>query len=98
MPRIIIDREKMEKCVGVINAKNTLLLEKLHNIQNLINSLQGEWEGAAAAAIRGKITGMEPRFQDYHDVVDNYAKLLHNIGEEADLKDKTYARNAEQFI
>lgn len=81
-----------------IDNRNNKLLEELHEIQRLIKSLEGEWESDSAIAIRQKIQGMEPRFQQYHDVVDNYAKFLRNTANEYKATETTNTRNAEQFI
>lgn len=83
---------------NTVNNRNTKLLDDLHEIQRLIKSLEGEWESDSAAAIRRKIQGMEPRFQQYHDVVDNYAKFLRNTANEYKATEMTNTRNAEQFI
>ena len=81
-----------------IDKRNEELLDKLHEIQMLINSLEGEWESNSAAEIRSKIQGMEPRFLDYHDVVDNYAKFLRNTGQAYKETEQTNTSNASQFI
>lgn len=83
---------------GTIDRRNGKLLEELHEIQRLIKSLQGEWESNSAMAIRQKIQGMEPRFQQYYDVVDNYAKFLRNTASEYKATETTNTNNAEQFI
>lgn len=77
---------------------NTNLLDRLHDIQNLINSLAGEWESDSASAIREKITGMEGRFQSYYDVVDNYVKFLRNTAAEYKATESTNTANANEFI
>ncbi len=77
---------------------NKNLLDKLHDIQNLINSLEGEWESDSAVEIRGKITGMEGRFQSYYDVVDNYAKFLRNTAEVYRKTEGGNLGNAKNFI
>ena len=83
---------------GTIDKHNTELINKLHEIQRLIKSLEGEWESDSAVEIRGKITGMEPRFQSYHDVVDNYAKFLRNTAEAYRVAEQTNTSNASQFV
>lgn len=83
---------------GTIDKRNTELINKLHEIQRLIKSLEGEWESDSAVEIRGKITGMEPRFQSYHDVVDNYAKFLRNTAEAYRATEQTNTSNASQFV
>ena len=81
-----------------IDAKNKSLLDDLHEIQRLINSLQGEWESNSAVTIRGKITGMENRFQQYHDVVDNYVKFIRNTAAEYKATETANDSNAQEFI
>ncbi len=63
-----------------------------------MNSLKGEWESNSAVTIRSKITGMENRFQQYYDVVDNYAKLVRNTGESYRATETSNDSNAQQFI
>lgn len=81
-----------------IKGRNDKLLERLHKIQTLIQSLQGEWESDAAEAIREKIQGMEPKFTDYYNVVDNYKIFVKNTGMDAETIEKTNTANAKQFI
>lgn len=93
-----INYGSFDSWAGVIDKHNAELLNKLHEIQRLIKSLEGEWESNAAVEIRNKIQGMEPRFQDYHDVVDNYAKFLRNTAEAYGVTEQTNTSNASQFI
>ncbi len=69
---------KFGEWAGKIDDHNNKLLDKLHEIQNLIKSLEGDYESDAAVTIRNKIQGMEPRFEDYYKVVENYATFLRN--------------------
>lgn len=87
-----------ESWASSIASKNTNLLDDLHEIQSLINSLQGEWESNSAVTIRGKITSMENRFQQYYDVVDNYVKLIRNAAAEYKATETTNDANAQEFI
>lgn len=93
-----INYGSFESWAGTVDSRNTKLLDDLHEIQRLIKSLEGEWESNSAVAIREKIQGMEPRFQQYHDVVDNYAKFLRNTANEYKATETTNTSNAEQFI
>ena len=88
----------VESYAGTIDNRNAALLEKLHEIQRLITSLEGDWESNSASEIRGKIRGMEPRFEQYHDVVENYAKLLRNAVAEYKTTEQTNTSNAQEFI
>ncbi len=98
MSERVINYGSFESWAGTIDSRNTKLLDKLHDIQNLIKSLEGDWESNAAVEIRSKIQGMEPRFQDYHDVVDNYAKVLRNAAEAYKVTEQTNTSNASQFV
>lgn len=92
-----INYGNFESWATSIDSKNKKLLEDLHDIKNLINSLEGEWESDSAVAIRGKISGMETRFQQYYDVVDNYVKLIRNAAAAYKATEKTNTSNADQF-
>ena len=81
-----------------IRRRNTELLNNLKEIKNLIHSLSGEWESDSATAIREKIAGMEPRFQQYYDVVENYAIFLTNTANEYMGTERTNTSNANRFI
>lgn len=81
-----------------INAKNDKLDETLKTIQKTINGLEGDWESNAAVAIREKITGMTPRFEQYHSIVKNYATFLHNTAEQYRAAEAGLKSNADRFI
>lgn len=98
MSERVINYGSFESWAGTIDSRNTNLLNKLHDIQNLIKSLEGDWESNAALEIKSKIQGMEPRFQDYYDVVDNYAKFLRNTAEAYKATEQTNTSNASQFV
>lgn len=93
-----INYGNFDSWASTVDKRNNELINKLHEIQRLIKSLEGEWESNAAAEIRSKIQGMEPRFQNYYDVVDNYAKFLRNTAAEYRATEQTNTSNAEQFI
>lgn len=93
-----INYGSFETWAARVSEKNDRLSDDLHEIQRLINSLKGEWESNSAETIRNKITGMENRFQQYYDVVDNYAKLVRNTGESYRATETSNDSNAQQFI
>lgn len=98
MATMYINYGSFEDWASKISTANDGLLEDLQEIDRLINSLAGEWESDAAVSIREKITGMEPRFQQYHDVVNNYAIFLRNTAAEWKATETTNKTNADQFI
>ena len=98
MAQMYINYGSFESWATTISTENTHLLDALHEIQRLINSLSGDWESNSAVTIREKITGMEPKFQQYYDVVDNYAKFLRNTANQWKGTESTNDMNAQQFI
>ena len=94
----IIRFNEVEASANLIKKENDDLRAYLQNIENHITSLEGSWESDSAVAIRGKIKGMKPRFEEYYKVVDNYVKLLHNTVADDKATERTNTSNAEQFI
>ncbi len=73
-------------------------MDDLHNIQNKINSLSGDWESNSAVTIRSKITNMEGTFQQYYEVVDKYAKFLNNAAEQFKTMEAGLDMRAQDFV
>ena len=81
-----------------IKWSNDQLLEKLHDIQKIINDTADLYQSDAAESIRGKINGMETRFTEYYNVVDNFKIFMTNVGEEVTAMEQSVKSNADQFI
>ena len=86
-----------EDWAGKIAAKNDELLNQLKNINSYIKSLAGDWESNAAITIREKIDGMVPKFEQYYDVVDNYAVYLRRAAAQWRETEGSLNSNAQQF-
>jgi len=82
---------------GRISAENDKLLDELKNINKHIKDLAGDWESNAAVTIREKIDGMVPRFEQYYDIVDNYAIFLRNTAKTWRTTEEGLNSNAQQF-
>jgi len=93
-----VDYGKFEQRAVTLSKQNQTLLDDLHNIKDLINNLAGGWESDSAVRIREKITAMEPRFEDYYNVVDNYVKFIRNTAQAYASTEKTNTSNADQFV
>lgn len=98
MANMYINYGSFDEWAQKINAKNDRLDETLKTIQKTINGLEGDWESNAAVTIREKITGMSPRFEDYHLIVNKYAEFLHITAEQYRVIDNGLKSNAERFI
>ena len=93
-----INYGSFEEWANKISTKNDKLSKNLVEIKSLINSLAGEWESDSAIKIREKITGMQPRFDQYHDVVNNYAVFLKKTAADWKNSENTNTTNADQFV
>ena len=89
---------KFGEWAGRIDNRNKQLLNTLNEIKDLIKSLEGDYESDAAVTIRNKIQGMEPRFEDYYKVVENYATFLRNEYLKKHEGEIKLVSNANQFI
>lgn len=99
MSQIHVDYGKFEGRATAISSENTKLMEDLQEIKRLINDGTADnWISDSAITIRGKIVGMESRFQQYYEVVDNYVKLIRNTAQAYEQTEKTNDSNAQQFI
>jgi len=82
-----------------IRNHNKSLDETLIQIKNAINALESEWTSDTSDTIRSKITGMQPKFNSYREVIESYAKFLDNTVEQYETTEGTLQSNAaSQFI
>lgn len=98
MANIYVNYGSFNDWASKISNKNDELKDKLSEIRKLINSLEGEWESDSAKTIREKINGMQSRFDQYYDVVDNYAIFLRNTAKQYSENEATQNKKAQQFI
>ena len=57
---------------------NTTLDSKLADINKNMNDLEATWKSDAASDIRAAMNALKPRFEEYKNVVESYAKFLVN--------------------
>lgn len=99
MSAIYVNYGAFEGRATAIKNENDKLKSDLQEIKRLINDGTADnWISDAAVTTRGKIVGMESRFQQYYDVVDNYVKLIRNTAQAYEQTEKTNDSNAQQFI
>ena len=81
MATMYVNFGEFETWAGKISTDNDKLLGQLESIKNLINSLDSTYQSNASSEIREKITNMQPRFEQYHDVIDSYARFIKATGQ-----------------
>lgn len=70
---------------------------KLADINKSMNDLESTWKSDAATDIRAAMNALKPRFEEYKDVVESYAKFLVNTAQSYESTEAAIQNNANQF-
>lgn len=99
MADIKITFEEVRTKTAQIRSYNDILTNTLESIKNAINALEAEWTSDTSDTIRSKITGMQPKFDRYKEIIESYAKFLDNTVAQYEATENTLNSNAaSQFI
>lgn len=99
MPDIKIQFSEVRNYAKKIRNHNNVLNDTLKEIQRIINALEADFTSDTSDTIRSKITGMQPKFDSYREVIESYAKFLDNTVEQYETTEGTLQSNAaSQFI
>ncbi len=80
-----------------VRSINNTLDEKLKEINNSMNSLQSTWKSDGASTIREAMNALNPRFEEYRNVVESYAKFLVNTAQSYESTESAVQNNANAF-
>ncbi len=81
MPDIKITFQELRDTASKLRSHNEKLTDFLTQIKNDINALETEWTSDTSDTFRAKITGMQPKFDSYKEVVEKYATFLDNTAQ-----------------
>ena len=99
MPEMTITFEEVRAKAQQIRSHNTKLTDYLQQIKSAINALEADWTSDTSDTIRSKITGMQPKFDSYKEVIESYAKFLDNTVAQYENTEGTLNANAaSQFV
>ena len=70
---------------------------KLADINKSMNDLESTWKSDAATDSRAAMNALKPRFEEYKDVVESYAKFLVNTAQSYESTEAAIQNNANQF-
>ena len=73
---INISLAEVTAAATTLRATNTSLDEKLRAIKSLMDKTQEHWQSDAGNTIRERFNALLPRFDQYRDVIEAYAKFL----------------------
>lgn len=76
MEQIHIVLADVTKAAQEVRRCNKQLNQELMTMRKYMNELQSTWNSPAAETIRSKFNQMTPIFENYREVIENYAKFL----------------------
>lgn len=76
---------------------NKNLDDRLAEINSSMNALEATWKSDAATDIRKAMNDMKPRFEEYKNVVESYAKFLVNTAQSYESTEGAIQNNAGAF-
>lgn len=76
---------------------NKNLDDRLAEINSSMNALEATWKSDAATDIRKAMNDMKPRFEEYKNVVESYAKFLVNTAQSYETTEGAIQNNAGAF-
>lgn len=76
---------------------NKTLDSKLTDINKNMNDLEATWKSDAASDIRAAMNALKPRFEEYKNVVESYAKFLVKTAQNYETTEGAIQSNASAF-
>ncbi|MDE6209402.1 MAG: pore-forming ESAT-6 family protein [Lachnospiraceae bacterium] len=80
-----------------ISKCNSNLKSYLEKIKSEIVSLDAEWTSDSSDTIRGKITNMQAKFDNYYNIIDSYVKFLNTTATQYEQTESAINTNANAF-
>ena len=77
---------------------NKNLSTTLEEIKGLMDSLESTWQSEGSDTIRNAFNALQPRIDEYHDVVDSYADFLDKTVEKYTTTETTVTSGASEFL
>lgn len=80
-----------------VHTINGNLDSKLAEINKSMNDLEAFWQSDAAKEIRAAMNALKPRFEEYRNVIESYAKFLVNTAQSYEATEGAIQSNASAF-
>lgn len=97
MADIKISTQVLTDTAEKVRTINNTLDSKLAEINKNMNDLESSWKSDGATDIRAAMNAMKPRFEEYKNVIESYAKFLVNTARSYEATEATVQSNAAQF-
>ncbi|ADU31793.1 pore-forming ESAT-6 family protein [Evansella cellulosilytica] len=88
---------EVTKTANQIRTLNQSLSSNLEEIKKEMNTLSQTWQSDASNTIRTNFNALSPRFEEYRQVVDSYAKFLDNTVTNYNSAETAINNNANAF-
>lgn len=95
--QIKVSTQVLTETAGEIDRLNAQMSDKLRDINTKMQNLSSTWRSEAADEIRNAMNNMKPRFEEYQNVVDSYAKFLRSTAQSYESTEQVVQSNAQQF-
>ena len=69
----------------------------LSDIKSKMNALESTWQSDAGNEIRSAMNALQPRFNEYKEVVDSYVTFLNTTAQRYEETEQTVQSNASAF-
>lgn len=97
MEGIKISLNEVSATANTIRTLNQQLTAKLEEIKAQMNGLATTWQSDASETIRARFNALQPRFEEYREVVDSYARFLDETVQAYDVAETAINNNASMF-
>lgn len=97
MAEMKITTEQLTGTAGKIRNINKTLKDLLQSFSREVTSLEQTWESDAGKRAKEAIKNLEPRFDDYYNVLETYAKHLEDTAEKFATNEKNLTQNADNM-
>lgn len=94
---IKISLGEVSSAAGTIRNLNTNLDARLGDIKKEMNDLAASWQSDAADTVRERFNALAPKFAEYKEVIESYAKFLDNTVASYDAAETAINANASAF-
>lgn len=94
---IKISFAEVSSTAGTIRNLNQNLDTELQSIRKEISDLSSTWVSDSSETIVGKINAMVPKFENYKQIVDSYAKFLDSVVTNYNQTEAAINNNASAF-
>lgn len=97
MEAVMISLAEVSRTSSQMRKYNSELLQELLEMKRIMNALATNWQSPAAETIRSRFNGMMPIFENYRNIIENYAKFLDQTVAGYEATEQTIQQSAASF-